>query len=346
MGEYLLLNDTAIFAVMSSTPFLQVISAGKFYDGDRQSGLRKTNLIIQQGQITAIIGESGSGKSTLLKLLYGVISPDEGELQFMGERIWGPQEKLIPGHDAMKMVTQDTDGLNVYAKVWENIAVLMPNTDVTAKTQRTAMVLEQLNMLHLSEKRVIDLSGGERQRVAIARALITQPDILLLDEPFNQVDASFREGLQHDIREIVKTTGLTVVMVSHDPAEVLSMADELVVLRKGEILEQGHPKKLYVSPRNLYTAKLLSNCNVLTKAEARRCDITSDAEFVVVYPESISIGNGWTTRDEWRITQVLFKGAYEDLIIERDSNMLRSINFKRGKYREGDMVNIKIERFL
>ena len=331
---------------MSATPFLQAISAGKVYDGDRQSGLRKTNLTIQQGLITAIIGESGSGKSTLLKLLYGLISPDEGEIQFMGQRIIGPEEKLIPGHDAMKMVTQDTDGLNIYAKVWENISVLMPNTDLTAKTQKTASVLEQLNMLHLSEKRVIDLSGGERQRVAIARALITQPDILLLDEPFNQVDASFREGLQHDIREIVRTTGLTVVMVSHDPAEVLSMADELIVLRKGEILEQGHPKKLYVAPKNLYTAKLLANCTVYTNSEARLCDIKSDAEYIVVYPESVSIGNGWTTRDEWRINQVLFKGPYEDLILERDGILLRSINFKRGKYREGDMVDIKIDRFL
>src|ERR1700748_3328544 len=132
---------------MSTTPFLQAISASKTYDSDRRSGLRKTHLTIQQGQITAIIGESGSGKSTLLKLLYGLISPDEGVVQFMGDRIIGPEEKLIPGHDAMKMVTQDTDGLNVYAKVWENISVLMPNTDVTAKTQQTASVLEQLNML-------------------------------------------------------------------------------------------------------------------------------------------------------------------------------------------------------
>src|ERR1700748_2583908 len=230
---------------MSNTSFLQAIAISKLYPGERLAGLKKTDLSIQPGQITAIIGESGSGKSTLLRLLYGLLSPDEGEVQFKGERIWGPEEKLIPGHDAMKMVTQDTDGLNVFAKVWDNIAVLLPNTDVPAKTQNTAQVLKQLNILHLAEKRVADLSGGEKQRVAIARALITKPEVLLLDEPFNQVDTSFREGLQQDIRQVVKETGLTVTMVSHDPAEVLSMADELIVLKDGEVLEVGSPKTLY-----------------------------------------------------------------------------------------------------
>src|SRR6201985_2437826 len=159
--------------------FLEAISISKTYPGERLAGVKKTDLSIQPGKITAIIGESGSGKSTLLRLLYGLLSPDGGIVQFKGERIWGPEKKLIPGHEAMKMVTQDTDGLNIFAKVWDNIAVLMPNTDVDAKTQQTASVLKQLNMLHLTDKRVVDLSGGERQRVAIARALITRPSILL-----------------------------------------------------------------------------------------------------------------------------------------------------------------------
>jgi len=330
---------------MSNTPFLQTIAISKLYPGERLAGVKKTDLSIQPGQITAIIGESGSGKSTLLRLLYGLLSPDEGEVQFKGERIWGPEEKLIPGHDAMKMVTQDTDGLNVFAKVWDNIAVLLPNTDVTAKTQNTAAVLKQLNILHLAEKRVADLSGGEKQRVAIARALITKPEVLLLDEPFNQVDTSFREGLQQDIRQVVKDTGLTVIMVSHDPAEVLSMADELLVLQDGEVLESGHPKKLYRNPQHLYTARLLTNCNILTNAEARVCGIKSDAENVVIYPEWALVTNSWTRKD-WEVKQILFKGSYEDLLLEKDGITLRSLNSQRSKYHEGDKVNLKIGKYL
>jgi ABC-type Fe3+/spermidine/putrescine transport system ATPase subunit len=330
---------------MTNTTFLQAISVSKIYGGERPAGIKRTDLSIHRGKITAIIGESGSGKSTLLRLLYGLLSPDGGEVQFKGERIWGPEEKLIPGHDAMKMVTQDTDGLNIYAKVWDNIAVLLPNTDVRAKEEKTQQVLKQLNMSHLAEKRVADLSGGEKQRVAIARALITQPEVLLLDEPFNQVDTSFREGLQQDIRRVVKETGLTVIMVSHDPAEVLSMADELLVLKDGTIQEAGHPKKLYQDPQHLYTARLLTNCNILSHHEARLCGLTSQKEHVVIYPEWAVITNSWTRRD-WEVKQILFKGSYEDLLLERNGVTLRSLNSQRSKYHEGDRVNVKIGKYL
>lgn len=330
---------------MSTTPFLQALSISKIYPGERQSGVKNTSLQIQQGKITAIIGESGSGKSTLLRMLYGLLSPDEGEVQFKGERIWGPEEKLIPGHDDMKMVTQDTDGLNIYAKVWDNIAVLMPNTNVAAKEEATQKVLKQLNLTKLSNKRVADLSGGEKQRVAIARALITQPEVLLLDEPFNQVDTSFREGLQQDIRQIVQDTGLTVIMVSHDPAEVLSMADELLVLQDGEILESGHPKELYQNPQSLYTARLLTNCNVLTQEEARLCGIKTKADCVVIYPEWAITTNSWT-RKNWTVKQVLFKGSYEDLLLENKEVTLRLLNDQPGKYKEGDRLHLRISRYL
>lgn len=302
-------------------------------------------MVVQPGKITAIIGESGSGKSTLLKLLYGLLSPDAGEVQFKGARIWGPEEKLIPGHDAMKMVTQHTDDLNLFAKVWDNVAAMLPATDLTAKQQKTEQVLQQLNMLHMAERRVADLSGGEKQRVAIARAIITRPQVLLLDEPFNQVDTSFREGLQRDIRQIVKETGLTVIMVSHDPAEVLSMADELIVLQNGEIIEHGHPKSLYQSPKNLYTAQLLSNCNVLTASEAKLCGVHITNAHAVIYPEWIKL-KVITPNKAWIVKQVLFKGFYEDLILEQKGVPLRIVNEEPGKYREGDKVAVRVGKWL
>ncbi|MDB5003537.1 MAG: hypothetical protein JWQ34_1762 [Mucilaginibacter sp.] len=330
---------------MTDFPFLQALAITKTYPGERVAGVKRISLTIKPQKITAIIGESGSGKSTLLRLLYGLLSPDEGRVQFKGERIWGPEEKLIPGHDAMKMVTQDTDGLNVYAKVRDNIAVLMPNTDVSAKEERTTQVLKQLNILHLADKQAFFLSGGEKQRVAIARALITRPEVLLLDEPFNQVDTSFREGLQQDIRQVVQETGLTVIMVSHDPAEVLSMADELIVLKEGAIIELGHPKTLYQNPQNLYTAKLLTNCNVLSNEDARHCGISSKADNIVIYPEWATPTSSWTRKD-WAVKQVLFKGSYEDLLIEKGHITLRLLNDQPGKYHTGDKVHIKVNKYL
>jgi ABC-type Fe3+/spermidine/putrescine transport system ATPase subunit len=331
--------------LMADVPFLQASSVSKTYGGATVSGVKGIDLEIAPGKITAIIGESGSGKSTLLRLLYGLLSPDKGVINFKGERIWGPEEKLIPGHDAMKMVTQHTDDLNLFARVWDNVAAMLPSTNVALKEQRTEQVLIQLNMMQLAYKRVADLSGGEKQRVAIARAIITRPQVLLLDEPFNQVDTSFREGLQHDIRQIVKETGLTVVMVSHDPAEVLSMADELIVLKHGAIIEQGAPESLYHTPLNLYTAELLANCNVLQRDEAKACGIESNREFVVIYPEWIRLTNILKT-NSWKVTQVLFKGFYEDLILENNGTILRVLNTESGKYTEGDLVGLKIKKWL
>lgn len=335
-----------IFTPMAdSTPFLQAISINKVYPGKQQSGVKEVNLTIQQGKITAIIGESGSGKSTLLKLLFGLLSPDSGEVRFQGERVWGPVEKLIPGHDAMKMVTQHTDDLNLYAKVWDNVASLMPNTNLKAKQEESEKVLRQLNMFHLADKRVADLSGGEKQRVAIARALITRPKVLLLDEPFNQVDTTFRDGLQQDIRQIVKQTGITVIIVSHDPTEVLSMADELVVIQNGSVLESGSPKKLYNEPQNLYTARLLSNCNVLLREEARALRIKAVKEKVVIYPEWIKPVSSGENID-WSIKEILFKGSHEAIYLEYGPIEIHLTNPEPGLFDNYSHLNVRVSKHL
>jgi ABC-type Fe3+/spermidine/putrescine transport system ATPase subunit len=331
---------------MSTTPaFLQALEVSKVYPGKQHSGVHQVSLSVKPGKITGIIGESGSGKSTLLRLLFGLLTPDTGKVEFQGIRVWGPDEKLIPGHDAMKMVTQHTDDLNLYAKVWDNVATLLPNTDLKAKQEKTERVLKQLNMYRLADKRVADLSGGEKQRVAIARALVTQPQVLLLDEPFNQVDTTFRDGLQQDIRRIVKETGLTVIIVSHDPAEVLSMADELVVIKDGTILESGPPKELYNKPENLYTARLLSNCNILIREEARALRVKAVKEQVVIYPEwIIPVSTGKNI--DWTIKQILFKGSYEEIYLEYGPIEIHLVNHEPGLYDNYSHINIRVSKYL
>src|SRR5690606_19657428 len=137
---------------------------------------------------------------------YGLLEVDHGEIRYRGWRVPNPREKLIPGHDAMRMVSQGFDDLNTYANVWDNVASQLPNTDLEAKFRNTERILSRLRITHLKKQRIADLSGGEKQRVAIARALVNEPEVLLMDEPFNQVDASFRETLQADIRNIVADT--------------------------------------------------------------------------------------------------------------------------------------------
>ncbi|MCC8409716.1 ABC transporter ATP-binding protein [Mucilaginibacter sp. UR6-1] len=330
---------------MTDNSFLQAANVSMRYPGVHNAGVNNVDLHIRPHAITAIVGSSGSGKTTLLRLLYGLMSPDSGLITFKRERIWGPEEKLIPGHDSMKMVTQHTDDLNLFAKVADNVSILLPSTNLKAKKEKTETVLQQLNMLHLAGKRIADLSGGEKQRVAIARALVTQPEVLFLDEPFNQVDTSFRDGLQRDIRQIVKETGITVVMVSHDPAEVLSMADVLVVMKDGEIIESGAPQELYQHPGSLYTAKLLGNCNVLTTQQAKLLNISSQKQTVVIYPDDLTITSSLSHRD-WTVTEILFKGFYEELLLERDGVLLRTINLKKGAHHVSEKLHIKVNRWL
>lgn len=330
---------------MEQIPFLQIENITKSYTGEVFSGIKEVSLDIKLGKITAIIGRSGSGKSTLLNIIYGLIDADAGEVRLMDERVWGPSEKLIPGHEQMKMVTQQSDHLNHYAKVWDNVASLLPNTNLEYKSAKTTEVLQQLRLLDMKNRRVADLSGGERQRVSIARALISNPKVLLLDEPFNQVDASFRDGLQQDIRQIVQQTGLTVILVSHDPQEVLSLADELVVLKNGEIVEAGSPQQLYQQPQNLYTATLLANGTVFTGIKAASLGIVTDKKTVMVYAEDFyidknSIGNLCT------IKAVLFKGFYEELILEKEDIHFKLINLEIGKYQIEEEVSINIKQLF
>lgn len=277
---------------------------------------------IEEGKITAIIGESGSGKSTLLKLIYGLLEPETGEVRYRGWLVPTRKDKLIPGHDAMKMVSQGFDDLNYYAKVWDNIASQLSNTDLELKRSKTEEVLDKLRIHHLAQHRVADLSGGEKQRVAIARALINEPEVLLMDEPFNQVDAAFRDALQQDIRRIVADTGLTVILVSHDPAEVLAMADALLVMQGGHIVDFGHPQELYFRPKSTYTALLLAKSNILTAEQAQRLELPSESP-VAIHQEWIDVkahSNG-----RFVIKDIRFRGFYKEYVLSDGEISLHAI---------------------
>lgn len=300
------------------------------------------NFTIQQNKITAIIGESGSGKSTLLKLIYGLYGPDTGEIRYKGIKIPHPEEKLIPGHAAMKMVSQSFDDLNTYANVWDNVASQLSNTDLETKHKRTQAMLEQLRIDHLKNQRIADLSGGEKQRVAIAAALINDPEVLLLDEPFNQIDASFREVLQDDIREIVIKTGLTVILVSHDPAEVLSLADYLFIMKQGNIVAHGSPDELYEQAPERYTARLLSRANILTPEQAALLGIKSQHD-IGIHLHKIQINK--PDSNLFKITSIRFKGFYEELSLENQDLELRCIHVEPGKFKQNQKVSVQIESY-
>jgi ABC-type Fe3+/spermidine/putrescine transport system ATPase subunit len=271
-------------------PLIQFNRVSKSYVKNSNGGVRGINLHIRQGEFVAILGESGSGKSTLLKLIYGLLSPSEGEVLFQGQKILGPDEKLIPGNEHMKMIAQNFD-LNNYAKVYDNVASMLSNTDLEGKKQKTLRMMQALRLDHLAERRAVELSGGEQQRVAIARALITQPQVLLLDEPFSQVDVLMRMQMRADLKRLSKELGTTMILVSHDPLDGLSLADTLLVLKQGELLQKGAPADLIDKPANAYVAKLLGGANVLQAQDANHIlglQLASN-QVLVSYPHELVV---------------------------------------------------------
>ncbi|MFD0792913.1 ABC transporter ATP-binding protein [Mucilaginibacter litoreus] len=329
---------------MSDELILETLTVTKNFFGDKSSGVNNITLFIPKGKITGIVGESGSGKTSLLKLLSGHMKPDSGEVFFHGRPLPVRSINPLQAHTAISMVSQDNSGMDPNDTVWSNMVNALPSEDANYAIQKVTQALNLLGIYELREQPFGKLSGGEKQRVTIANALINRPEVLMLDEPFNQVDANYREGLQHDIRQIVKEWGVTVVLVSHDPAELLSMADELIVIKEGEIVEHGHPENLYHSPKLLYTAKILVRCTELTAAQAKICGIKSKRATVVIYAEHAAV-SAIGISGKWVVKQVLFKGFYEELIVERNEVTLRVLNYQLRKYAVNSKVSISIKKY-
>lgn len=327
-----------------SNPFISLHNVSKHYLENSNSGLSDVNLNISKGEFIAVVGESGSGKSTLLKLIFGLLSPDSGEVQFNGIKVMGPEEKLIPGHDSMKMLSQDFN-LNVYAKVYENIASLLSNEDIKRKQELTLKTMELLGISHLANKRTVELSGGEQQRVALARAIITEPEVLLLDEPFSQLDAVLKSQFRSDIKKLSEELGITIIMVSHDPVDGLTLADRMIILKEGKLIESGRPADIYSTPAHIYSARLLGNAFFLPAEEAKLMGIKSKKQFVLIYPEWVQLKSSWTSK-AYNVRDIFFRGFYEELLLEREGIQIHAINSSPGVYRKEQKVQVVIKRYL
>jgi ABC-type glutathione transport system ATPase component len=328
---------------MKDELILETIAITKNFFGNKSSGVNNITLFIPRGKITGIVGESGSGKTTLLNLLAGKMVPDSGDVFFHQEVLPDRERERQEVHRSIKFLTQDHYEMDLNATVWQNVRAGLSDNDLNYETKLITEALSSWSIQHLHDQVFSKLSGGEKQRVTIAKAMVSLPEVLLLDEPFNQVDARYREGLQQDIRNIVTKQGVTAILVSHDPAELLSMADQLIVIKEGEIVESGNAEDLYDEPKLLYTALILASCTQLSPAQAKICGITSRRGNVVVYAEDVKVSKGLT--NSWVVNKILFKGIYEELIVENKKVQVRVLNLAKGKYNIGDKVSISIKRY-
>ena len=208
----------------------------------------------------AIIGESGCGKSTLLKLIYGLYDLDKGHIFWNDIEVLGPKYNLVPGMPFIKYLAQDFD-LMPFITVAENVGKYLSNFFPEAKQARIAELLEIVEMTEYAHVKAKLLSGGQMQRVALARVLALEPEILLLDEPFSHIDNFRKNSLRRKLFAYLKQQNITCIVATHDSTDVLSFAEEVLIVKDGTVIESGDPKIIYHHPKTNYIASLFGDVN-------------------------------------------------------------------------------------
>lgn len=234
-------------------------------------------------QKIAITGESGAGKSTLLKIISGYTQTDNGVVIFNGEKVIGPKDQLYPGHKEIAYLSQHYELLNnYYVKdlIWHQIQI-----EEEAATQ----LFEICRISHLLERRTDQLSGGEKQRIALCMLLVKSPNMLILDEPFSNLDPIHTDTLKVVLEEITDKLQITCLLTSHDPHDTLSWADEILVMKEGKIIQQGTPEIIYHHPVNEYVAGMFGKYNLLNPEQAVMFGIEANGKDVMIRPEEFVI---------------------------------------------------------
>ena len=268
--------------------------------------LADTSLEILSGSRLAIMGETGSGKSTLLKIMAGLIAPSSGEVRLNGKKLENPTEQLIPGHPKIAYLSQHFELRNNY-RVIELL-------EMTAKLEADACsnIIDLCRISHLLQRKTHEISGGERQRIALARLLLGNPDLLLLDEPFSNLDMVNKLIVREVLQEISTSLHLTCVMVSHHPEDVLPWAETVIIMQKGRIIQKDTPQMVYNQPINSYTASLTGLNNPLLPGEEEMARMLGIEDTLPkwIRPENLIIEKESTNGVSGVITGIYFYGQY------------------------------------
>jgi iron(III) transport system ATP-binding protein len=284
------------------------------------------DLCVERGEFVALLGPSGCGKTTLLRLIAGFERPDGGTVEVGGRLVAGRGAWIPPERRRVGMVFQDY-ALFPHLTVEANIAFGLASRPRDERDVLTRRTLELVGLQHKAESHPHELSGGERQRVALARALAPEPALVLLDEPFSSLDATLRAGLRREVELILRDAEATVLLVTHDQEEALSIGDRLAVMREGRIVQVGTPEEVYGRPASRWAAQFVGEVNVLAgvahgsgvETELGVFDLRAPASgsvHVAVRPEQLELradhdGNAEVIAREFRGHDVLYRLRHE-----------------------------------
>lgn len=258
-----------------------------------------------------VAGETGSGKSTLLKVIAGLAQADSGEVVFNDEVIKGPLETLVPGHAKIAYLSQLFE-LPKFLRVEQVLAY------ANLQSEKEASRLFKLcEIQHLLDRKTDELSGGERQRIALARQLLSNPELLLLDEPYSNLDIIHKNSLRQVVDKVLSATGIACILVSHDPLDILPWADHVMIMRKGKIVQSGSAQHIYYEPTDEYVAALMGKYNLVPKALLKQLGRQKVKADEVIRPGSFKLSRRQTVNAvEAYIESVSFCGAYTEVNVD------------------------------
>lgn len=286
----------------------------------RGFSLRNIQFTQGQGQHIVIAGETGSGKSTLLKIIAGLLQPDSGEVLFQGEPVKGPRETLVPGHPGIAYLPQ-------YFELPKFLRVEQVLEYASKLTPREAEKIFRLcRIQQLLSRKTDELSGGERQRIALCRLLIGKPALLLLDEPYTNLDMIVKGVLKEVIQSISQQLGITTLLVSHDPEDTLPWANRIIILKAGKIVQQGTPHEVYFQPRSEYVAGLFGRYSVVDAKMYKALGGRGSGK-VIIRPEQLAVRRGKMKKGVMgTVLSQKFAGHGYELLVECKGGILGCVS--------------------
>jgi len=305
------------------TELLALHGIGKRYAADAPLAVDGLSFTVEEGEIVALLGPSGCGKTTTLRIIAGFEQPDAGTVTIRGTVIAGPGRMVPPEGRGVGIVFQDY-ALFPHLTVADNVAFGLQHLPRAARRERIASILGLVALPDMARRYPHELSGGQQQRVAVARALAPAPSLLLLDEPFSNLDADLRAQMRDEVESILRSTGTTAIFVTHDQEEAFTLADRVGVLHRGRMEQLASPEDVYHHPASRFVAEFVGAADFLpgmvtpdgivtevgTFANVDRLEVGQHVE-VMVRPDDITFeperdGTGTITRRYFRGSETLY----------------------------------------
>jgi ABC-type Fe3+/spermidine/putrescine transport system ATPase subunit len=281
----------------SATAYMRVSGLDKTFG--KVHAVNDISFEVRSGEFLTLLGPSGCGKSTTLRLIAGLERPDSGEIEVEGRVVTSPKRGVFvpPEKRAMGMVFQSY-AVWPHMTVFENVAfpLRVRRRSAAEVRQRVTEVLNTIGLDGMADRPAPDLSGGQQQRVALGRALVSDPRLLLLDEPFSNLDARLREGMRVEMGQLQRRLGLTTIFVTHDQTEAMMLSDRIFVMNGGRVEQVGSPRDVYEHPASRFVMDFLGRINYLAARVVRRSDgmlgarLTDGTDVAVSLPDGLSEG--------------------------------------------------------